>query len=192
MLALRGKGRLPGAVSQRGLLGSQQGAPRGAAARRGWLGGARRAGCSRARAGACTCVCTVGRCRACARHGPDARHCGRWTPAHRRPAPPGENTAQNPGLGAAELRPEKSSRRAGPGLRPAVERANAEPQHLRRRGRRAGFHAPQAELEPSGLAPARAGGARNRQRPGALPARSGEPQCGRVLRGIEGAWPDWC
>lgn len=38
----------PGAVAQRGLFGSLQGAPRGAAARRVGRGGARRAGCSRA------------------------------------------------------------------------------------------------------------------------------------------------
>lgn len=57
------------------------------------------------RASACTCVCTVGRCRACARHGRDARQCGCRAPLQRRPAPPGENNVQNPGLGVAGRRP---------------------------------------------------------------------------------------
>lgn len=62
-------------------------------------GGARPAGCSRAPGGACTCVRTVGRCRACARHGRDARQSRPGVPRNRGPAPPGEKKAQNPGPG---------------------------------------------------------------------------------------------
>ena len=173
MLALRGQGCLPRAVSQRGFFGSQR-------ARRGRLRGGRRAGCSLARAGACTCVCTVGRCRACARHGRDARPGRLRVPPHRRPAPPGENTAQNPGSGAAGGRLGEPSGRKEPSPRPAVERANADSQQPKTRNdaTRVSTH-PKAEREPSGLA-------RTRWHPGALPARSGERHCWRVLRGEGG------
>lgn len=84
-----------------------------------------------ARAGACTCVCTVGRCKACARHGRDARQCRRPAPRHTTLTLPGENTAQNlgSGPGAAARWPEEPSRSAGPTPRPAVQSANTEPQH---------------------------------------------------------------
>lgn len=65
-------------------------------------------------AGARTCMCTAGRCKACAGHGGD----GRQALQHGRPAPPGENTAQNLGSRVAGSGLGEPSGRAGPGSSP--------------------------------------------------------------------------
>lgn len=132
VFALQGKGCLPrGLLSRERLVWLAAGRSLGSGGAQGRAGRRAASRMLPARAGACTCVCTVGRCKACARHGRDARQCRRPAPRHTTLTLPGEKTAQNlgSGPGAAARWPEEPSRSAGPTPRPAVQSANTEPQH---------------------------------------------------------------
>lgn len=117
-------------------------------------------------------------------------------PLRRGPAPPGENAAQS--RDAAGRRPgEPGSRVAALSLRPFSGHANAlgatEPrgegarEHGTHSARLSALTANESQLRGE----ARVRGARRTRssHPRALPARSGQPQRGRVLREQEEAWP---
>lgn len=134
--ALQGKGCLPGGVGgkgaiQQGWLGSQQGAPTGAAAPRGGLGGARGQQDALRPEAARVRVCALGG-GARRVHGTGGTRA--TTGARRRGKQDQRRRVKTLhktriGQGTAERWRWEPSRRAGPTLRPAVQHANTEPLH---------------------------------------------------------------
>lgn len=173
----------PGIAAQRGLFGSQQGAPSGAAARRGGLGGARPAGCSRA---------LPARVRVCARWGGARRVHGTGgtrasAGARRRGRQHQRRRVKIPHKTRARTRAPR--RVGGEPPRPESQSVNTEPQH-QQTGKDEGqlpTHPGRGTSPKTGTRPGRQSA--HPHTTWRAPRAIWEPQCGRVLRGIVGACP---